>query len=138
VIGKEILQMYLTNKDLKTFRTLYTIFSEALIGDQSEEGKQAARKDISKNTRIGDKASIQYSRLRYNLAFDDDFEDMATHLLAYCDKSLPALTKVFGRQALVDVLPPEAKNNRIATIAEELEANRISSLIREALKHDPS
>ena len=130
--------MSVTKKDLETFKAIENQFSDTLINDHYNGNREAALQEFSKNTSLGEKASIMYSRLRFNFADQANPENAAKHLLAYCDKSVPALTKAFGRHALVHALPDEAKTPRVADLAETLGAKHIPALIREALDNAPS
>ena len=47
--------------------------------------------------------------------------------------AVPALTRIFGEQALISRLPPKAKDERIVALLDKAGATELSTLIRKAM-----
>lgn len=129
--------MNVTEQDYKTFKAISDGFSDTLIERHFGGDNRAAVTAFSRSISLWEKANMAVKVLSLHFASQADPETKSRRLLAYCESAVPGLTKVFGRQALVEALPETARDPKVAEMAEKLGAREIPALIREAMEAAP-
>jgi hypothetical protein len=124
---KKEIGMAITAQDLKTLEKISLDLPKAIRARDAE-----ANAKFSQSARLGEKIGIIASKLCYDFTSSANPEIKAKRLVTYCDKTVPVLMRAFGEKTVVAALPPEARNEKVASMSENLGGARIAGLIRKS------
>lgn len=108
-------------------------FSDTLVQSLGAKNQDEANRAVAAHMTRGDMVRAIFMKLRFEFKKNAAPETKARRLMAYTESMVPALTKTFGEQALVDSLPERARNENVATMVENLGSTRVAALVRKAL-----
>ena len=121
--------MQISDNQLKVLKNIEHSFSTTLIDRHFNGDSKAAVSAFSQALTLSDKFQIAVAALIYKKLSSENNTITAKRLLNYCDKAVPALTKVFGEKSLVDALPEDARNQEILDISRKLGGCKVAHLV---------
>ena len=123
----------ITSTQLETLQSIERNFSTTLVKDHFNDDSGAANAAFSEALSLSEKFRIFVAAFKYKKLPSDDINVTAKRLLNYCDRAVPALTTVFGEQALVDALPEEARTQEIVDLSRDLGGEQVARLLEKSL-----
>lgn len=124
---------HITDEQFEILQNIEREFSQTLIREHFGEDSDAANKAFLENLRYSELPGMILSKVRYDFSRSASNDVNAKRLLKYCERAVPALTRIFGENALVAAMPEEARTRDILDVVEKNGAPQIAGLIKQAL-----
>lgn len=122
----------LTPRDEEVLNQLLNEAVHALV-DEAKEKISAKTGIEGGKLSFADKLKIDMADRALTMSARYGVHAKAQKLVDISNKTVPALTSIFGEQALVDNLPPQIKTEEAADILERAGATEVLALVRKAI-----
>ncbi|HEY8190414.1 MAG TPA: hypothetical protein VIF12_06985 [Micavibrio sp.] len=119
--------------DFERLESIQKAFSKAVKDNFRAEYNGNAMAEFNRKLGGMEYLKLGLAKLRYGFTAYDAFEHRSRRLMDYCEKTVPPLLRAFGEAALLKAIPPDARNEADAALAEKYGAPQIALLIRKAM-----
>jgi hypothetical protein len=127
---KECYASYSGRDNFEHLNEVRHAFSKTLRNDYYARTKTYAARELLSELGLRDIFKLFGARLQYEQTDYSAYKLRTQRLMNFCDRILPHLARAFGEEAILKAVPPVARNELTAAMAEEHGGKGTAALIR--------